>query len=324
MIQMKNYIVIILLTGALFDFAGAALTEKTEDFVSGILIHATHYDSAWRVRKDTERPFDYKVAIEVLRAMKKVGMNALIVDIEDGVTYQSHPELKRHYSVPMADLVAVAAEARKLDIEFIPKLNFSKSGRTRHDHWLLPNFDPEKNFMSQREKYYKVAKEIIDEILAECGPVNYFHIGMDEDHWRSVAQYVEDVRELHSYFAERGIRTVIWNDGSYLNLRSHAQVFAEKIHAAAPQLPKDVVHIVWDYDVARPGVLKPFVDLGFEVWVAPGFKPRVIEGWKSIMSEEGGSGLIMTHWIKCSSHNKERILRDIREKGPLMVPKKMK
>ena len=112
---------------------------------------------------------------------------------------------------------------------------------------------------------------------------------------------------------------MIWNDGSYLNRRSHAQVFGEKIFAAAPDIPRDVVHMVWDYDVAKKGILEPYVDLGFPVWVAPGTDPDVIKAWKSVMRKEGGSGLILTRWIKCDKERKDEILSLVRELGPMLT-----
>ena len=81
----------------------AAIRKKTLP-VRGFLIHVSHYDPIWFANKDREKPFDVDVALELIDAMAETGLNLLVVDCSDGVKYSSHPELARHYTVPMTAL----------------------------------------------------------------------------------------------------------------------------------------------------------------------------------------------------------------------------
>ena len=81
--------------------------------IRAYLIHVTHYDPVWHQRKACEKPFDVHLAYDASAAMAaETDMNLLIIDIADGVKCRSHPELKRHYSVPMGHLRRVVGRAR--------------------------------------------------------------------------------------------------------------------------------------------------------------------------------------------------------------------
>ncbi len=178
--------------------------------VRGFLIHITHYDPPWYKRKSREKPFDLDVGLEIVDTMSEVGLNLLVIDCADGVRYKSHPELARKYTVPMSHLEKLVNRAEERGIEIVPKLNFSQSRYHRHNDW----FRPHKNLFDNDE-YWRIAFEIIDEIIQTCHPRRYFHIGMDEDHDRAHSQYIEAILKLQSGLKERGLRTVIWNDSSW-------------------------------------------------------------------------------------------------------------
>lgn len=278
--------------------------------VKAFLLHMAHYDPAWNLRKESEAPFSLEVGLAVLDKMKESGFNTVILDIADGVIYKSHPELTRHYSVPMDDLKQFADRARELGIDFIPKLNFSRSGRNLHDKWLYPHWD-ELNFVSKRAEYRKVALDVMEEIINVCKPQNYFHIGMDEDHHRSLTQYVETIKFFDNYLKSKGLQTVVWNDTAYENRDVIAQVHADKMKAAEPYLRKGMTHIVWDYDLVHKDLVQRLTNFGFEVWVAPGDNLKRIEKWDEVMRNEGGDGFLFTKWIKCSDENRETLLSHI-------------
>jgi len=295
------------------------ITKEIKPKVKALLIHMTHYDPSWCKdnRKETEAKFDLETALQLVEEMKGVGLNTLIVDIEDGVKYESHPELTRHYSVEMEELVTLVTACRENGIEFIPKLNFSKSGRNVHDKWLSPHWDL-LNFIPLRNEYFKVAFEVMDELIEKCGPFKYFHIGMDEDHHRSLNQFVTDIIYLHDYLESKNIKTVVWNDGCYRNRNVIAEVHADKCMAAAPLLPNDIIHVFWDYDIAHKGLIKEIKDMGFDVWVAPGNNPENIKNWAEIMKTEGGSGFLLTNWTKCGVTNRDRLVKQVQEQGKLI------
>jgi len=290
--------------------------------VRALLVHITHYDPKWVPEKDQEERFSLKLGLDIVEQMSEVGFNTLVVDIGDGVRYESHPELQRPYSAPMADLRALSQGARDHGISFVPKLNFAKSGRNLHDMWMKPHWDL-RNFVSRRKEYFEVATDLIDELVEICQPSDYFHIGMDEDHHRSLDQFVGDIKQLRKIISEHGLRTVMWNDTCYENRNVIAQVHADKCRAAEPRLPKDIVQVLWDYDIVHRGIVERLAKAGFEVWVAPGRTETMIREWKEVLCSEGGNrgkGLLMSNWLKCGEGNRETIVALLDELGPFYGP----
>jgi len=284
--------------------------------VRGMLIHVSHYDPGWFRKKENEGPFDPTVAIEAVEAMAEVGMNTLIIDCADGVKYKSHPELKRHYTVPMRQLKKVADAAHEVGIDVVPKLNFSKSHRNHHDKWLGPHC-LEHRWPSQAE-YYDIAEELMAELVAICKPKRFFHIGMDEDHSRSVPQFVDAIKKLRRRVKKFGLRTVIWSDSAHNNIRSMAQVHAEKCIAAEELIPKDIVQMPWQYGRCNSAPVKRLVQRGFEVWAAPGGDVENTKRWRRALLRYGGSGIILTMWKKCDRTNRSGLLDIIRTAGAVL------
>lgn len=298
--------------------ASAASADSKQNYplnVRALLIHMTHYDPNWNTKKDTEQPFSVQTALQILEKMTEYNLNTLVVDIEDGVEYKSHPELKRHYSVPMKDLHLLAESARQKNIDFVPKCNFSKSGRNHHDMWMKPHWDGI-HWLKNMDEYWKVAGDVIDELVSVCRPKKFFHIGMDEDHYRALSQYVEAIKILHGKISRHSLRTIMWNDTCYENRNVGAQVYADKCRAAEPLLPKDIVQVLWDYDLVHKGIVKRLTDAGFDVWVAPGRDKKHIAKWKQVLLAEGGSGLLMTNWRKCSKKNQQKLINMLENLAP--------
>jgi len=296
--------------------ARAEPERKDSVKVRAVLAHVTHYDPSFNRNKESEEPFDLEVGLELVETMAAHGLNTLVMDIEDGVIYESHPELQRHYSVPMKDLELLAETARGNNIDFVPKCNFSKSGRNHHDMWMKPHWR-ETGWTWKMDEYWQVAGDVIDELVSVCKPRKYFHIGMDEDHYRSVSQYVEAIKILHGKIGKHGLKAAMWNDTCYLDRNVVAQVYADKTIAAEPLIPRDMVQLVWDYDLVHEGIVKRLTDQGFEAWVAPGGNLERIARWKKILLAEGGNGLLMSNWVKCSRRNRDRIVSMITEQAPV-------
>lgn len=283
----------------------------------GFLMHVSHYDPAWCPYKRMERPFDPDVALELVDAMAKANMNLMVVDCADGVKYRSHPELERHYTVPMRHLKKVATAAHKRGIDVVPKLNFSRSTWNVHDEWMLPHSARWGWYEYERQQqYWRVAQDVIAELVAACRPRRYFHIGMDEDHDRSVWQFAEHAKILRRMVRKHRLRTIIWNDSCHDVKWGGGHVHGEKALAAEPRLPRDVVHILWDYRRARPGDVKRVVGMGFEAWGAPGRTVRAVRAWRRAIVANRGSGLLLTQWIKCDRSNRDELLDLIGTLGP--------
>lgn len=285
--------------------------------LNAYLLHVSHYDPAWRLNKAHEERFDADTGIAAARRLQARGFDAIIVDCADGVAYQSHPELRRPYTVPPEALSPFVAAAKTLGLDLVPKLNFSKSGRNRHDQWMAPHADLiDWTGSIDRGVYWRVAEDLIAELVALFRPHRYFHIGMDEDHYRSVGQYAETIVRLDRIVKRHGLRTVVWNDSCYCGADSPNKCHADKCEAAEALVPHDIVQTLWEYDAPRPEVLARLKREGFETWIAPGMSPEKIEAWMAVARDGGADGLVMTHWIKCSASNRDALLAQIDRLGP--------
>jgi hypothetical protein len=274
------------------------------------LLHITHYDPVWIARKDKEEPFDFSVGLEVIDAMADAGLNLLMLDPKDGVRYASHPELARPYSQDINILRKLTEHAAGRGIETAIKLNFSQSALHQHNHWFRPHND-----LFDNPEYWKYAFEIIDELLQAVRPPRFFHIGMDEDHARSYRQYVAAIKTLHEGLASRGLRTLIWND-SACHWPS-AEIHRDKSLAAEKELPRDIIHVLWDYPGNDPDALRRIREEGFDLWGAPGGKPELVILMRDILKSVGGTGILLTHWIPCIPSRREELLGLIRTCGPV-------
>ena len=69
---------------------------------------------------------------KVTNQMQAAGLNLLLIDIGEGIQYESHPELAIQGSWSIEKLQKELKRLRGMGIEPIPKLNFSAC----HDTWL--------------------------------------------------------------------------------------------------------------------------------------------------------------------------------------------
>ncbi len=264
-------------------------------------MHVTHYDPAWCAAKEHEQPFDAQTAAAIIDAMAANHLNTLIVDCADGVIYRSHPELQRHYSAPMAVLEELCRRAERHAIEVVPKLNFSQSRFYRHNQWMYPhNENVNGRDIFETPEYWRIAFELTDELIAVCRPNRFFHIGMDEDHDRSHAQFAAAVNLLADGLQRRGLRAVMWRDS---RLDARGLVFNEKHSAAEKLLPANVVRMVWNYEgVSDTETIRTMRNGGFEIWAGiAGAKPESAAAWDRMLAHPGNPhpGIIITNWKPC-------------------------
>ncbi len=123
-----------------------------------------HYQNKMLTERDTWR--------RVVDQLPSFGINALVIDLGEGVSYECHPELGIEGAWTVAELKEELARVRALGLEPIPKLNFS----SYHDAWLTP-------YCAQKgtDAYRKVVKDLIDEVSAIFDSPRFFHLGMDEE-----------------------------------------------------------------------------------------------------------------------------------------------
>ena len=142
------------------------------------------------------------------------GLNAVFIDLGEGVAYPSHPELSVKGTWPVEKLRKELARMRAMGLEPLPKLNFSSC----HDGWLK-----EYHRMLSTAEYYKVVADVIRDAAEIFDHPRLFHIGYDEEF--AVAQYNNffcatrqgdlwwhDLNYTVGQVAKNGARPVMWAD----------------------------------------------------------------------------------------------------------------
>ena len=182
--------------------------------------------------------FDEPVWDVLLKDMANAGMNMVIIDLGDGILYESHPEIAVKNAWTPGKLKIELAKMRKMGLEPIPKLNFA----TTHDAWLK-----DYSRMVSTDIYYGVCKDLIKEVSQLFNQPRFFHLGMDEEtaahqvnhNYALVRQKDLWWGDLYFFIGEvekNGMRPWVWSDYAWHN----AEVFFKK-------MPKSVLQSNWYY-----------------------------------------------------------------------------
>ncbi len=177
---------------------------------------------------------------EVTSEFARLGGNLLLIDLAEGVRYESHPEIGCENAWSRDELKKEIARLRALGLEPIPKLNFSAA----HDTWLGPYAR-----CVSTPLYYEVCRHLIEEVIDLFERPRFFHLGMDEEtfeHQRSHAYAMVRQHELW------------WHDLHYLvdtveRQQVQAWVWADPIWTAGKgeeylrQMPRSVLQSNWYY-----------------------------------------------------------------------------
>jgi hypothetical protein len=183
---------------------------------------------------------DDKLWKELTERMANAKMNMLVIDLGDGVRYQSHPEIAVQNAWSTERLRKELARLRKLGLEPIPKLNFS----TAHDTWLGAY-----SRQVSTPPYYKTCEDLIDEVIRLFDKPCWFHLGYDEETAGQQTEKAYLVVRQHELWwhdfqffvkqvEKRGVRPWIWSDYAWRN----GDQFLKR-------MPKSVVQSNWCYGV---------------------------------------------------------------------------
>lgn len=115
---------------------------------------------------------DEKIWRQVTEFLPSQGINTLVIDVGEGMIYESHPELAVKGSWSKDKLKKELDRLRRMGITPIPKLNFSKC----HDHWLR-----DYRYMVNVPEYYQVCEDTIKEVVEVFGTPELIHLGMDDE-----------------------------------------------------------------------------------------------------------------------------------------------
>lgn len=284
---------------------------KGKEKVWGYLIHLGY--NMW-FESDAPRIREYLNASDVLRFDKEVwdellihmvdaGINTVVIDLGEGVQYQSHPEIAAKGAWSVGLLREELAKMRKMGLNPVPKLNFS----TTHDEWL-----GEYSRCVSSQKYYEVCKDLINEVIDIFDTPDFFHIGMDEETYehQRYSNYVvirqgdywwKDLYFYIDVIERRGVRPWVWSD----YIRHHEEEFIKR-------MPKSVLQSNWYYgsfsDATYPHN-RTYIDAylkleenGFDQvptgsnWSYIANFPETVEFCKNNISSERLVGFLQTVW----------------------------
>jgi len=254
---------------------------------------------------DPSLRFDKDLWDEVTERMAEAGLNMVVIDLGDGVKYESHPEIAVKHAWTPKRLRRELERLRRLGLEPIPKLNFSAC----HDAWLGPY-----SRMVSTDTYYAVCKDLIREVAALFDGPRFFHLGMDEEtpqhqrrhHYMVVRQgdlWWHDFLFLAKQVKAAGVRPWIWSDYVW----HHADEFFAR-------MPKYVLQSNWYYDRSfskKIRYVEAYLDLekrgydqiptgsnlaGYD-WASPDNFERTVPWCARHLSPKRLLGFLQTTWL---------------------------
>lgn len=182
--------------------------------------------------------FDTRLWNDLLKKMAEVGITVVVIDLGDGVKYESHPEIAVRNAWTVNRLRGELEKIREMGMEPIPKLNFS----TTHDTWL--------GLYSRcvsTDTYYEVCRNLVAEVIEIFDKPRFFHLGMDEETARHQGYYSYVVVRQHDLWwhdfnflvgevEKGGARPWIWSDYVWW----HPETFFKR-------MPRSVLQSNWYY-----------------------------------------------------------------------------
>jgi hypothetical protein len=233
-----------------------------------------------------------------LPQLAEMGVNCLILEVNYGFEFQSHPELRNgNRTISKDGAKRFLSACRENGIELVPQfMCLGHQSWAENTHPLLtkyPELDltpgafPDNKGIYCREwdpmnpKTNKIAFALIDELI-EAFEAKAFHVGMDEvfllssEHAPSTKDlnpadvFAKVVNDLHGHIVKkRGVTMLMWADrlidGEQFNM---GEWEASKVGTApaVDKIPKDIILCPWHYE-PRPAYesLPMFMDKGFRI-----------------------------------------------------------
>ena len=233
----------------------------------------------------------------IVEGLAPLGFNALVLEVDYGFQFKSHPELETN-GLNKEQARVLAEVCREHGIRLIPLMNC-----LGHQSWgarsgaLLkkyPQFDETPSIPQDDKKIYcrewcpshpdvnEIVFELIDELI-DAFQADAFHVGMDEVFLigdkncpRCKGKDVGDlfakvVNELHDHLVgEKGVEMLMWSD-RFLDSKTTGygrwEASNTGSHLAIDRVPKDIIMCDWHYEMPatyrRMGQERPFPSVRF-------------------------------------------------------------
>ncbi|MBR6682261.1 MAG: Tat pathway signal protein [Clostridia bacterium] len=217
------------------------------DMIWGYMLSLSNHlwaDELAEPRMYMPKPYNENIDIDMETWDKMVAVlaerkyNLVLVDVCDGMKYESHPEISAPNAWDKDLLKKKLSEMRALGMEPIPKLNFSAG----HDTWMK-----EYRRMVSTPVYYKVCADLIKEVCEVFDNPRLFHLGFDEETLgvqsinemviiRGAKLWWHDLFFLCKEVEKYGARPWVWTDYAWNN----KELFLKN-------MSKDILQSNWFY-----------------------------------------------------------------------------
>lgn len=190
---------------------------------------------------------DREVWRKVTDFLPSCGINTILIDVEDGVIYDRHPELAIEGSWTKDELSAELDRLRSIGLTPIPKCNFSCG----HNAWLK-----DYAYMVGTQTFNSVCKDIVEELIELFDTPSMFHLGLEEEDAglmaenypvtviRSHEKKAADAIELFDVCRAHGVRPWIWAEANNVQAFGGDEAFQKYVG-------KDVILSNWYYGILR-------------------------------------------------------------------------
>lgn len=242
---------------------------------------------------------------EVVGRLAELGINAVVVEVNYGFEYQSHPELRTANPCTKEQIGKLVAECKKHRVRLIPQFQcLGHQSWSRNTAPLLtkyPQFDETPGLYPENKDIYcrswcplhpevnPIIFRLMDELIAAF-EADALHIGMDEvfligEDACSRCQgkdkgelFAKAINDYHKHIVgKHGIEMLMWGDRliDSSKLKFGKWEGSENGTAGAINLiPKDIIVCDWHYEKRAAYESVPmFLEQGFRVWPASWKKP---------------------------------------------------
>jgi hypothetical protein len=254
----------------------------------------------------------------------------VILEVNGGFQYASHPECAEENPLTKADARKLATLAREKSIRLVPMYN-CLGHQSWHEHTgvLLrahPEFNEAPDLDATAEDFYcmswcpnhpdinKLVFDLFDELL-DAFEAKAFHVGMDEvfvlghcprcKGTPNHKLFAKAVNDYHAHLVERrGVEMQMWGDrlldGEKTGYGSW-EASTNDTWPAVDLVPKDIVMCDWHYGRSNMDFpsIRFFQDKGFRVWLAGWNNEESIRRFIKVARKESGPlmlGYLCTTW----------------------------
>jgi len=259
-----------------------------------------------------------------------LGLNWVILEVNGGFQYASHPECADSNPITKDDAGKLATLAREKGIQLVPMYNClgHQSWHTDVDTLLRahPEFNEAPDMDTSAEDFYcmswcpnhpgvnPIIFDLFDELLGAF-EAKAFHVGMDEvfilgqcPRCKGTANaelLAKAVKDYHSHLVgRRGVEMQMWGDRLLHAEKmgySSWDASANDTWQAVDMVPKDIVMCDWHYGTSNMDFpsIRFFQDKGFRVWPAGWDNEKSIRRFIEVARKESGPlmlGYLCTTW----------------------------